>query len=103
MAVILQNSKRKRQDLYFFDLIYCAEYIIAYNRCLLIVSQSEFLFKIQLGVGTRGLGKCVRNHYKFSSLSFIYANEGWLGLPLLLNYSTVYFLIFNRLVSGRKR
>lgn len=94
--------KSKRQSLYFFGLVHCLEYIIAFHRCFLIISQSKFLLKVKLGVEMSGLGECVKNHCKYYSLSFICSDEGRLGPPFLLNYTIVYFLVFNRLAFRRK-
>lgn len=57
-----------------------------------------FFFFFKLDVGESGLGKRMRKHYR------VYKSKLhlWLGPPVLLNYPSVYVLVFNRLVSERK-
>jgi len=84
-------SKPKSKIQYFFDLVHCLEYIVAYNRCLLINSQNEFLSKIKLGVEESRLGKGVKNCCKFYSLSFLSSHEGRLA-GTTFPFQLLYFL-----------
>lgn len=93
-----------RQDPYFFVLVCCPESVFAYNRCVLIISWSEFLFKIKWGCGEESVRKmwgATGDSTVLFILSVIYSNEGWLGPPFLF-ISSVYFLAFNRLIPEEK-
>lgn len=65
--------------------------LVAYNRCLLINSQNEFLSKIKLGVEESRLGKGVKNCCKFYSLSFLSSHEGRLA-GTTFPFQLLYFL-----------
>ena len=68
MTAIPQNLNQKDRTYIYLILSIVLEYILAYNRCLLVMSLSEFFcFWKKLDVGEGGLGKHVRNHYRVYS------------------------------------